>query len=79
MWNANKKGILVLGAGLALLGGIHYLVTPHNEALADQILALGFCLLLFAVGLASWLSVKTPEAEGEEEAEEEKEENTDNK
>ncbi len=67
MWKANKKGLIVLGTGLALLGGIHYLVTPHHEVLADQILALGFCLLLFGVGLASWLSVKTPEAEEEEE------------
>ncbi len=67
MWRANKRGIIVLTVGLALLGGIHYLVTPHNEQLADQLLALGFCLLLFAVGLASWLSVKTPEPEEEEE------------
>ncbi len=66
MWKANKAGIITLAAGLALLGGIHYLVTPHNEQLADQILALGFCLLLFVVGLASWLSVKTPEAEEDE-------------
>ncbi len=60
MWKANKAGMVVLLAGLALLGGIHYVVTPHNEQLADQILALGFCLLLFGVGLASWLSVREP-------------------
>ncbi len=67
MWKANKKGIICLVAGLLLLGLIHYAVTPHNEQLADQILAIGFCALLFCVALASWLSVKTPEAEEEEE------------
>ncbi len=61
MWRANKTGIVVLLAGLVLLGGLHYLLAPQHEELADQVLALGFCVLLFGVALASWLSVKTPE------------------
>ncbi len=70
MWNANKKGLIVLLAGLALLGGLHYFLSPAHPQLADQILALGFCLLLFGVGLATWLSVKTPEADAGEEDDE---------
>ncbi len=73
MWKANKVGIICLAVGLLLLGGIHALVTPHNEQLADQILALGFCLLLFAIGLSSWLSV-TPPQPGDDEEDETKEE-----
>ncbi len=73
MWKANKVGIICLVGGLLLLGGIHTLVTPHNEQLADQILALGFCLLLFAIGLSSWLSVKTPQPGDDEEDEAEEE------
>ncbi len=63
MWKANQKGIVVLLAGLLLLGVVHVVVTPHSESLADQILALGFCLLLFSVGLVSWYSVRPPEVE----------------
>ncbi len=69
MWQANKKGILVLAVGLVLLGAAHALITPHDEVLADRIIALGFCLLLFGVGLASWVSVRTPEPEDDEEDE----------
>ncbi len=60
MWQANKKGIIILLGGLALLGGAHYLLAQSNEVLADRVLALGFCLLVFGVALASWLSVKEP-------------------
>ncbi len=58
MWKANKKGIIVLLAGLALLAVVHYFITPYSESLADQVLALGFALLLFNVAFASWFSVK---------------------
>ncbi len=57
MWKANKKGIIVLALGLALLALVHVLITPHSEQLADQILALGFCVLVFVVAFASWRSV----------------------
>ncbi len=60
MWKANKKGITTLLMGLVVLGGIHYTVSPVNEQLADQILALGFCALLFLVALVSWIAVKAP-------------------
>ncbi len=69
VWRANKIGLIVLLAGLALLGGLHYLLAPQHEQLADQVLALGFCVLLFGVALASWLSVKTPEPPEEGEGE----------
>ncbi len=71
MWKANKTGITVLVAGIALLGLLHCLIAPANEQLADQVLALGFCLLLFGVALGSWLSVKTPQADEPEEPSEE--------
>ncbi len=67
MWRANKTGIIVLLAGLAGLAALHGWLTPLDEQLADQLLALGFCLLLFGVGLASWLSVKTPPVDENEE------------
>ncbi len=66
MWKANKTGIIVLAVGLTLLALAHRLITPGNEQLANQVLALGFCLLLFSVALASWLSVKQPEAPTEQ-------------
>ncbi len=58
MWRANKTGILVLLFGLAALLGIHFLIRPHDVQLARQVLAVGVCLLLFGVGLVSWLSVR---------------------
>ncbi len=58
MWQANKAGILALLIGFALLGGAYVLINPGNPQLAEQVLSLGVCLLLFGVGLASWLSVK---------------------
>ena len=70
MWRANKTGIIVPLGGLALLGGLHYLLAASDETLADQMLALGFCLLLFGVGLASWLSVKAPKEEDGQDGEE---------
>ena len=74
MWHANKKGIMTLIVGLALLLGVHFALREHDVQLARQVLALGVCILLFVVGLASWLSVKAPQDnapqdEGEDEEE----------
>ncbi len=65
MWKANKIGIIVLVVGLALLGLAHYLITPYSESLADQVLALGFSLLLFNVAFASWRSGGQPAADSD--------------
>ncbi len=65
MWKANRTGIIILLAGLALLRAAHHHIALNDEKLADQVLALGFCLLLFGVALASWLSVKKPGGDGE--------------
>ncbi len=66
MWRANKKGILTLVVGLGLLLGLHFALRGHDAQLARQLLAVGTCLLLFIVGLVSWLSVKAPQDDGEE-------------
>ncbi len=66
MWRHNKVGIIALFVGLALLGGAYALIAPCNPLLARQVLSLGVCVLLFAVALASWVSVKKPREDDEE-------------
>ncbi len=66
MWQANKKGILTLVVGLGLLLGLHFALRGSHVELARQLLAVGVCVLLFAVGLASWLSVKPPHGNDED-------------
>ena len=58
MWRANKWGIIALLAGGALLGGVHLYLRQQDKVLADQVLSVGVCSLIFIVALASWLSVR---------------------
>ena len=57
MWQANKVGILTLLIGFAVLGGVYAYLHEDNPQLAKQIMACGVCVLLFAVALATLLSV----------------------
>lgn len=57
MWKANKWGIISLLIGGAILFGIDLHLRPQDKLLADQVLTVGVCSLLFIVALASWLSV----------------------
>ena len=57
MWKANKWGIIALLAGGGILFGIDLYLRPRDKVLADQVLTVGVCSLLFVVALASWLSV----------------------
>ncbi len=66
MWRANKRGIIALLVGMALLLGLHFALRGYDVQLARQLLAVGVCALLFVVGLLSWLSVKPPQHEDEE-------------
>ncbi|MDO4221519.1 MAG: hypothetical protein Q4C88_05315 [Akkermansia sp.] len=56
MWRANKWGIIALLFGGGILFGIDLYLRPQDKQLADQVLAVGVCSLLFVVALASWLS-----------------------
>lgn len=58
MWRANKPFILMLAAGLLLLGVLYLLLQPVDPLLADRVCSTGLCLLLFAVALACYLSVR---------------------
>ncbi len=58
MWKHNKVGIMVLLGGLAALGGVYAWLAPQDKQLAEQVVSAGVCALLFAVGLASFLSVR---------------------
>lgn len=58
MWRANKVGICVLLAGMLGLGVAHVLLRGQDEQLAQQVLALGICVLLFGVALGTWISVR---------------------
>ena len=58
MWQANKTGICTLVLGLAALGGAYLWLKGKDALLAQQVVALGFCALLFAVALGTWLSVR---------------------
>lgn len=58
MWKHNKVGILSLLIGGALLFGAYAYYLPQDEILAERILGTGMCILLFVVGLGSFLSVR---------------------
>lgn len=58
MWNANKKGIIALAIGFALLGAAYALLAEQDKLLAQQTLAVGICALLFVVALWTWLSAR---------------------
>lgn len=58
MWRANKWGIIALLVGGAVLGGVHLYLRRQDKVLADQVLSVGVCSLIFIVALASWLSVR---------------------
>lgn len=58
MWQANKLGIICLLIGLALLGGAYCYLRTGDERMAEQVLACGFCLLLFIVGGATWVTAR---------------------
>lgn len=58
MWQHNKIGILALLGGSAVLAGTYVWLAPQDKDLADKVVSTGFCLLLFVVGLASYLSVR---------------------
>ena len=57
MWRANKWGIIALLAGGGILFGIDLYLRSQDKLLADRVLTVGVCSLLFVVALASWLSV----------------------
>ena len=58
MWRANKWGIIALLVGGAVLFGFDMYLRPRDKQLADQVLTVGVCSLLFAVALASWISAR---------------------
>lgn len=58
MWQANKTGILVLLGGGILLTALYCFCRRQNELFAQQMLAVGVCLLLFGVALGTWISVR---------------------
>ncbi len=58
MWKANKTGILTLLGGFAVLGVAFASLQGESPQLARQVVAVGVCILLFGVGLGSWLSVR---------------------
>ena len=58
MWRANKWGIIALLVGGAVLFGFDLYLRPRDKQLADQVLTVGVCSLLFVVALASWLSAR---------------------
>lgn len=58
MWQANKIGITALILGFAVLAAAYAYLKPEDELLAQQVVAVGVCVLLFAVGLGTWISVR---------------------
>ena len=58
MWRANKWGIIALLVGGAVLFGFDLYLRPRDKQLADQVLTVGVCSLLFVVALASWISAR---------------------
>lgn len=58
MWQANKTAIITLLIGLALLGAVYHYLAATNIELAKKFLSLGFCMLLFSVGLYSLLTAR---------------------
>lgn len=58
MWQANKTAIIALVIGLALLGGAYRYLAATDIELAQKAVSLGFCVLLFSVGLYSLLTAR---------------------
>lgn len=58
MWQANKTAIIALLLGLALLGGVYHYLAATDIELAKKATSLGFCVLLFSVGLYSLLTAR---------------------
>lgn len=58
MWQANKTAIITLLIGLALLGGAYAYLAATDIELAKKIVSVGFCALLFCVGLYSLLTAR---------------------
>lgn len=58
MWQANKTAIITLLIGLTLLGGVYHYFAASDIELAKKAVSLGFCALLFSVGLYSLLTVR---------------------
>ncbi len=55
MWNANKHCLILFAIGALLLAALHLFLMGQDPELADKITYTGFCLLLFACGLVSWV------------------------
>lgn len=60
--------------GFGLLALAYGLLHGENELLAQQIVAAGFCLLLFTVALFSWLSVRKDLRARQQQAQDEEDE-----
>lgn len=58
MWQANKSAIIALLFGLLLLGGTYHYLAATDIELAQKAGSLGFCALLFSVGLYSLLTAR---------------------
>ena len=58
MWRANRWGIIALLVGGAVLFGFDLYLRPRDKQLADQVLTVGVCSLLFVVALASLVSAR---------------------
>lgn len=58
MWQANKTAIIALLIGLALLAGTYQYLAATDTELAKKAVSLGFCALLFGVGLYSLLTAR---------------------
>ena len=58
MWHANKIGIIALLLGFVVLGVAYAMLRSQDELLAQQVVAVGFCVLLFSVALGTWLTVR---------------------
>lgn len=58
MWQANKTAITALLIGLALLAAAYRYLSATDIELAKKAVSLGFCALLFSVGLYSLLTAR---------------------
>lgn len=58
MWQANKSAIITLFLGLALLSGVYHHLAATDIELAKKVLSVGFCALLFSVGLYALLTAR---------------------
>ena len=60
MWEYNKAAILSLLSGLVLLSGVSLYLRfgAGEELLSRQVMAVGVCVLLFAVATTSWVSTR---------------------